>query len=185
MNMLKPLFRPSLARLALAAAASLVASLAAAPAHAQWMWKDDGGRMVVSDQPPPANIPLSRIVKAPKQRPVDVAPMPVKEGDAPASTGAKAEGAKVEAPKSLAERDLDYKQRQKESAEAAKKSADETAKSKAQQENCSAARANLAGLQTGGRNARVNEKGERTFLDDAQRQGEISKTQSQVAQYCK
>ena len=97
----------------------------------------------------------------------------------------EAKSAKSEGPKTLADRDLDYKQRQKEGAEAQKKQADEAAKAKQEQENCSAARGNLAGLQTGGRNARINEKGERVFLDDSQRQGEITKTQSQVSQYCK
>ena len=161
----------------------IAAMLVANPAHAQWMWKDDAGRLVVSDQPPPTTVPLSRIVKAPRQRGADVIPAaPVKEGDAkePGKDAAKAE-----VPKTVADRDLEFKQRQKESAEAAKKAEAETAKAKALQENCTAVRGNLAGLQSGGRASRVNEKGEKSYIDDAQRQGEIAKAQSQIAQYCK
>ena len=167
----------------------VAASLAAFPAHAQWMWKDEAGRLVVSDQPPPTNVPLSRIVKAPRQRAADLRPMPpAKEGepkDAAKADAVKADGVKADASKNLADRDLEYKQRQKEEAEATKKAEAEATKAKAMQENCTAVRGNLAGLQNGGRAARVNEKGEKSYIDDAQRQGEIAKTQSQIAQYCK
>ena len=161
------------------AALILATSLAAFPAHAQWLWKDDAGRLVASDQPPPTNVPLSRILKSPRQRATDLRPAsPVKEGeikDAP----------KSDAPKSVADRDLESRQRQKEEAQAAKKTEAETTKVKAMQENCAAVRGNLAGLQNGGRAARVDQKGEKYYLDDVQRQREIVNAQSQIAQYCK
>ena len=156
-------------------------SFAASAAHAQWMWKDDVGHIVASDQPPPTSVPLSRILKSPRPRAVDVRPAaPAKEGEQKTKDAAKSE-----APKTIADRDLDYKQRQKEDAEGAKKADAEAAKTKAMQENCTAVRGNLAGLQNGGRAARVNEKGEKSYIDDAQRQSEIAKTQSQISQYCK
>ncbi len=168
-------FAPSLTLVTLIVAASLGAS----PAYAQWIWKDDAGHVVASDQPPPTSVPLSRIVKSPRQRPADITPAPpVKEGESKDAT-------KVDAPKTVADRDLEFKQRQKESAEAAKKSEEEASRAKAMQENCTAVRGNLVGLQNGGRTARVNEKGERVYIDDAQRQGEIARAQSQIAQYCK
>jgi hypothetical protein len=168
-----------LARPLVLSAFIVAASLAASAAHAQWMWKDDAGHMVVSDQPPPTSVPLSRILKSPKQRQVDTtSPQPAKEGDAKDAT-------KADAPKTLADRDLEFKQKQKDAADASKKADVEAAKSKAMQENCTAVRSNLAGLQAGGRAARVNEKGERVYIDDAQRQSEVAKAQSQIAQYCK
>ena len=53
------------------------------------------------------------------------------------------------------------------------------------QENCSAVKRNLAALQSGGRAARFNEKGEKVYIDDAERQSEIAKQQAQVGQFCK
>lgn len=157
----------------------VAASLVASPAHAQWIWKDDAGRTVASDQPPPTTVPLSHILKSPKQRAVDLTPtQPVKEGESK-------DAPKADAPKTVADRDLEFKQRQKDSAEAAKKSEAEATKAKAMQENCTAMRGNLAGLQNGGRAARINEKGEKTYIDDTQRQGEIAKAQSQISQYCR
>ena len=165
----------------------VAASLFASAAHAQWVWKDEAGQVVASDQPPPLNVPLSRIQKSPKPRAVDLTPAPAaKEGESKDAAKDAAKGvAKVDAPKTLADRDLEFKQRQKESGEAAKKADEESTKALALKENCTAVRANLAGLQGGGRAARVNDRGEKYYIDDAQRQGEIAKSQSQIAQYCK
>lgn len=175
---MKPASRLALGTLVVASA------FVAAPAHAQWMWKDEAGHVVASDQPPPPSVPPSRIMKSPKQRAADLVPAsPVKEGEP--RDAAKAGVPKTDGPKSLAERDLEFKQHQKEAAEAAKKAEAEAARAKAMQENCTAVRGNLASLQGGGRLARVNEKGERTYLDDAQRKGEIAAAQTQIAQYCK
>lgn len=161
-------------------AASLIAAaaamLVAAPAIAQWVWKDDAGHVVASDQPPPASVPRSRILKEPKGR--SATPQ------APATPAPDA-ATRTDAPKSLADRELESKQRQKEAADAAKKSDDEAAKAKALQENCTAVRGNLAALQAGGRAARFDDKGEKYYLDDAQRAGEITKAQGQIGQYCK
>lgn len=148
--------------------------LVAAPAFGQWMWKDDAGKVVASDQPPPNSVPQSRIIKEPRARTA-----------APAAPVVDKDAAKADAPKSVADRELDAKQRQKESADAAKKADDDAVKAKAMQENCSAVRGNLAALQAGGRAARFNEKGERVYLDDAQRASEIQKSQGQISQYCK
>jgi hypothetical protein len=145
-----------------------------APAFGQWIWKDQQGNMVASDQPPPTSVPKSRIIKEPHPRPGgDPAPSPDKDT------------AKADTPKSLADRDLDQKQKQKEAAEAAKKAEDEAAKAKAMQENCTSVKGNLAALQAGGRAARFNDKGERVYIDDAERATEIQKSQGQIAQYCK
>ena len=160
--------RPAL-RVLLVATPLLVA---ASNAAAQWVWKDEAGQVIASDQPPPANVPQSRILKEPKAR---AAAAPV----APDATP------KAEPAKTVADRELDAKQRQKEAAEAAKKADEEAVKAKALQENCTTVRGNLAALQAGGRAARFNEKGERVYIDDAQRAAEIAKSQGQVAQFCK
>ena len=148
--------------------------LLSAPAFGQWMWKDDQGKVVASDQPPPTSVPQSRIIKEPRPR-----------AGGPSATSADKDAPKPDAPKSLADRDLDAKQQQKEAADAAKKADDDAAKAKAMQENCTSVKGNLAALQAGGRAARFNEKGERVYIDDSQRATEIQKSQGQIAQYCK
>lgn len=159
----------ALTRRAVAALASGLL-LVASSASAQWVWKDDGGHVVASDQPPPTSVPQSRIIKEPSARVARTAPAPA---------------APTEATKSLADRELESRQHDKEQAEASKKAEDEAAKARALQDNCAAVRGNLAALQAGGRAARFNEKGERVYIDDAQRGAEIAKSQQQVGQYCK
>ncbi len=145
-------------------------------AAAQWMWKDEGGHVIASDQPPPPGTPQSSILKQPRPRPTTTPVAPSDPGkDAP----------KPDAPKSLADRDLDSKQQAKADADAAKKAEDEANRAKAMEANCSAVRGNLAALQAGGRAARYNDKGEKVYIDDSQRQDEINKQQAQVSQYCK
>jgi outer membrane biosynthesis protein TonB len=157
-------------------AAGLATALLAPSAVAQWMWKDDAGKVVASDQPPPPSVPASHIMKTPRKRTPDQAAVE------PPKDAAK-DGA--DAPKSLADRDLEFKQRQKEAAEAAKKAEAEAAKAQGLKENCAALRGNLAALQTGGRAARTDANGERSYIDDAQRQSEIERTQAQLSQNCK
>ena len=154
-------------------AATIVASLvlASGPATAQWIWKDEAGQVIASDQPPPPDTPPSRIVKQPRAR----------AANAPAAPKAPP----VDAQKSLADRDLEARQQEKANADAAKKAADDAARAQAMQDNCRAIRGNVAALQAGGRAARFNEKGEKVYIDDNQRQDEINKQQAQAAQYCK
>ncbi len=148
--------------------------LVATSASAQWVWKDEGGHVVASDQPPPTSVPQSRIVKQPSAR-AQATPSASAGGPAPAA----------DAPKSLADRELESRQRDKEQAEASKKAEEEATRARAMQDNCASVRGNLAALQAGGRAARFNEKGERIYLDDSQRGAEIAKSQQQVAQYCR
>lgn len=159
--------------------AGCLSLLTAAPVSGQWLWKDDSGHTVASDQPPPTSVPPSRILKEPRKRASAQVAVPT-DKDAPMK-----EPSRSDAPKSLADRELDDRQRQKEAADVAKKTDDDAARARAMQENCGAVKGNLAALQAGGRAARFNEKGERYYLDDAQRAGEISKAQGQIAQYCK
>ena len=166
---------PFAVRSFIAAAALSLAS--AGPALGQWVWKDDAGHVVASDQPPPGNVPASRIIKEPKGRIAPPAPLADKEA-------AARDAGKTDVPRSIADRDLDAKMKQKDAADAAKKADDDAVKAKAMQENCAAVRGNLAALQAGGRAARFNEKGERVYIDDADRAGEVAKSQGQVAQFC-
>lgn len=157
----------------------LVATLSSPSANAQWKWKDENGHTVVSDQPPPNTIPLKNILQAPRERPTAIEASPTNPLAPKSAAGPDAK--KEEAPKTYADKELEFRKRQKEIADAARKQDEESAKAKAQQERCKTLRGNLAGLESGTRIARPNDKGEREYLDDAQRQAEIDKSRREVA----
>ena len=95
-----------------------------------------------------------------------------------------ATGSDSGAVKSYNEKDQDFRKRQVESAEKAKKQATLDDDSKAKQQNCTQARAQLATVQGGGRIVRMNDKGEREFLDDNAIAAERVKGQDSVAKWC-
>ncbi len=208
--------------LALPAPAVLLAVLLSiaglsAPAHAQWQWRDAAGRMVMSDRPPPPDVPLRNILKAPRGVKVPIAaageasapngtpnaarqnsgapgtaaPRTAAPGTGASTTAdpnsaaaAAAAPASAPAAKSIAERDMDYRKRQAEAAEAAKKAEEAAAEARATREACAAMRGNLAALSSGQRIVQTDEKGERSYLDDAQRSAETDKLNAQISQRC-
>jgi hypothetical protein len=88
--------------------------------------------------------------------------------------------------KSMAEREADFRKRQTESAEARQKEEKKAAETAQNREACLNAKANLAALQEGQRVSKVDPKtGERVFVSDQERPGEIAKAQSLVASNCK
>ena len=142
--------------------------------HAQaYKWRDEKGSIVYSDKPPPPNIAPGNILQAPKLK-----------QSAPDVVGAKggvaSGGAKTAAPLSLAEREAESKKR---GAEAAKKSAEDA--KKAEQDNarlevCRQLRAQLASVDSGQRQRRLNDKGEPYFLDDSQLAADKAKVSQQL-----
>lgn len=159
----------SLRTIGLAALASFALCALPGVSAAQWMWKDSSGGTVVSDQPPPSDVPNSRIIKRPGH-----ASMP-----APSSGDTNAADAPKQ--KSIADQDLEFKKRQKEAAEKAKKDSDLAAQEQAKQEHCASVRANMQALSSGQRIARMDENGQRYFLDDNQRQAEMQRDQSELS----
>jgi Domain of unknown function (DUF4124) len=163
-------------RTSLACIAALT-SLLLLPAigHAQaYKWRDDKGSIVYSDKPPPSNIPPGNVLQGPKLK--QSAPDVVS-----AKGGVTTGGAKASAPLTLAEREAESKKR---SAEAAKKSAEEAKKAEADSarlEVCKQLRSQLASIDSGQRQRRVNEKGEPTILDDAQVAAEKARVSQQLA----
>ena len=98
-------------------------------------------------------------------------------------TGASAAPA---AGKSLAEQDAAFKKRQTERQESEAKAEKEKADSANNERNCNEARAQLRQLQDGQRISRVDPKtGERSFLEDKDRPGEIANAQKAVESWCK
>lgn len=166
-----------------AARIALLALVCTVPlaASAQWQWLDQSGRKVFSDKAPPADIPPNRILKRPVGAPMVVqpeTPAPATAAAAPAATGAAL-------PKpSGKDAALEEKRKQAEAAEAAKMKAEQEKLAVAKADNCNRARASKAAFDSGVRITRVNEKGEREFLDDAQRAAELQRLESMIAREC-
>ena len=102
-----------------------------------------------------------------------------------APAGKTGDAAKSSGPKTAAELDQDYRKRQQEQADARKKEDGLTAQAKAEKENCDAARRQLAGLEIGGRQSGIDNKGERFFMDDAQIESEKQRARQVAASACK
>ena len=152
--------------------ASTAASLTA---HAQtYQWKDSSGRTVISDTPPPPSV---RGAKA-----LGTSPPPSIGEAKPAPDAPKAAG---DAPKTTAEKEMEFRKRQQEAREKADKDAKEAAQAAQNRENCERARTHLQALESGRRMILPDGKGGETFLEDAQRGDEIARTQKTIAESCK
>lgn len=167
---------------------ALVLALAvAAPAvcQAQWRWIDRNGQTVFSDQPPPPDTPAARILVQPgaKARPqadAAAAPaVPASRAAVPLRVGASA------AKPSGKDRELLEKKKQAEAAAEEKRKAQEEELDRLRADNCTRARRSKASFDSGARITRMNDKGEREVLDDAQRAAEVTRLESVIARDCK
>jgi len=161
--------------------ATLIGLACALPALclAQWQWIDKDGRKVFSDRSPPADVPAGNIIKQPsgKSRPAE----PV-EAAAPAGTAKPA----ASAPKvSGKDKELQDKKKLADAADAEKKKAQEEEYAKVRADNCERAKGSKASFDSGVRITRTNAKGEREFLDDAQRAAETKRLEKIIASDCK
>ena len=158
-------------------------------ASAQWQWVDKDGLKVFSDRPPPSDIPEKNILKRPRQYGKALAAPAAAVSPVPDASGAASQAQVGTAKPAGADKELMDKKKQAEKqaadAEAAKRKVEEERVTKAQADNCARARQALAGIGSGVRMSRTNEKGEREFLDDAARAEEARRTQAIIDQDCK
>lgn len=157
--------RAPLAPRRLALAALLLLGLGwSLPAPAQWVWRDSNRQMHSSDLPPPRDIPERDILKRPAARPAPSASAPAAAASRPVAAGSPASAAsgglqaEVEARRAKAEKE-----------EKAKQEAEERSRNEQRAENCRNARREIATFESGQRVVRMNDKGEREFLDDKAR----------------
>jgi len=148
-----------------ASAALLAISLCIAlPVTAQvYQWKDENGKTVISDKPPVGQVRDQK-----------------KIGNASPSTSTN--GQKQP---SLTDREMDFRKRQKDAQESAEKKRKEDASAGEMQENCKNARNQLTSLESGDRISMHDDKGERYYMNDAQREQEIAKVRKFVETSCK
>lgn len=142
-------------------AAVLLAATAAAQAQI-YQWQDANNKTIISDRPPPTNSARQQKKFA---------------ADAPDSPAAKAP--------TQADREMDFRKRQKDAREKAEKTEAEQRAASEKQEACSSARRALQVLESGERLAMRDSAGERYFLDDTQRAQEIERTRQAVQANCK
>lgn len=175
--------RPSSLVLCLTAALCMAGSV---NAWAQWGWTDNTGKKVFSDMPPPSDVPDQRVFSRPagSHRPAS----PTVTPEAPGAQGAASAPSATGSSPDKAAAELEAKKKQAEEAqrakEEAKAKADVAQQAKARAENCQRARSGIATLDTGAPLRQMNDKGERVFMDEAQRSAEKRRLQTIMQSDC-
>jgi hypothetical protein len=113
--------------------------------------------------------------------PTDVKAKTLRSSSAP---DAIAPASSVSAPKTLAEREADWKKSQKTKEEAAQKAEQEKEAALVKQKNCESARSNLAGYENSRAIVKYDANGERSYLDEAARNKTIEDARKTVSTYC-
>jgi hypothetical protein len=154
--------------------AVLLAGAYVGAAAAQWAWKEDSGRVVYSDRPPPASVKSSQILRQPAHAAAAQGAPGAAGGDNAAASG----------PKTLAEREMEFRKRQQERADAERKAQEDQQKTAAKAADCERAKGYMRSLEDGVRIARTDAAGNREILDDAQRAAEMERTRKSLQQLC-
>ena len=134
-------------------------------------WVDESGRVHYSDGPPPVS------AQSKKLRSSATSISPDKAGETTAESA-------TSAPKTVAERAAELRKAQLAKQEAADKNAQKQAEADAQKANCTNAQQSLKTMQDGMRIAEFDANGERSYLDDEQRQQLIAKIQQDISRLC-
>lgn len=129
----------------------------------QYKWRDESGRIRYGDVPPAG-------VKA----------TPLRPPPAPSAPPAAAKP-----PMSAAEKDADYRKRLQETEKEREKQQQAAENAAAKRENCDRAQEYIRTIESGQRIARTDSRGERYYLDDAQRAQELAKARQAAEQSCK
>lgn len=169
----------------------LIAASLAVPgtAFSQWQWKDNNGRTVYSDVPPPPSVPDRAVIVAPGRAPGAYHPVetePAAKSEAPAKAdaprmqpaSAKAGSNKPKDPDAAFEERRDA--RIKADLEAATKEREELAR----QQNCQQMRNYATGLSEGMRVARAGPDGAAVRLNSDERAAELARTNEALQQQC-
>ena len=113
-------------KLTLVFALGIASTAAIVPANAQtYQWKNSSGQTVISDTPPPRTTLAPRTIGGNQQPKLDEEKSTEKQADAPKTT---------------AEKDLEFKKRQQEAKEKAEKITKEQTAAAEKRENCERAR---------------------------------------------
>ena len=103
----------------------------------------------------------------------------------PDKTDKAGKAAKASGPKSAAELEQEFRKRKQEQEKSREKEAQKLAETKSREENCRNSRMQIINLESGARQFRIDEKGERQFLDEAGIEQEKAKARKLAEQWCK
>jgi len=141
---------------------ALLLAVSSAGMAQMYKWRDASGRIQYSDTPPPAGAKEVQEMRKPQAPPPSAAP----------------------AAKSVADQDAAFRKRTAEREESRVKQAKAEEDEAIRLRNCEQARGQAAALQTGGRMARFNDKGERIAIDDNERERSIAEAQRAIEEWC-
>ncbi len=134
--------------------------------HAQWHWIDAQGSKIYSDQPPPVGTPVNKILKKPVLLPTANSNL-ANEITLPEPDDI-VDKKDVKNPQGKIEKDKKSKKDNNDGDLSKDEQAKIEAKNKATKiDNCNRAKSAKLGMDSGLRMAKINDKGERIFLDAA------------------
>jgi FKBP-type peptidyl-prolyl cis-trans isomerase len=144
-----------------------------------YKWKDKDGKVRYSDTAPPSNVKQEAISgKKKSATPSGKAPLTPVDSATPVAAIPK----EIEPPKNAEDAAAELRRR---NAEAEKNNKQEkAAEAKRKAENCTAARANMETYTQGGRVYKMNEKGEREYLDESGFKAGRDKAQQEINENC-
>ena len=146
-----------------------------------YKWKDKDGTTKYSDTPPPSNVKQESI-KGKKKSAVPTGNAPLSVVDSPTTNPKAATPKDIEPPKNA--EDLAAEQRRRNAETDKNNKQEKEAEAKLKAENCSAAKANMQTYTQGGRVYKMNEKGEREYLDESAFKVGREKAQQEINDNC-
>lgn len=152
-----------------------------------YKWKDKNGQIQYTDTPPPSNIKRQDIsgkksINATGKEPLSTVTNPQA---VPAQAPNKELEKFVEQEPTASPEETAAKIRQENAEREKNNKQEKEAQAKLKAENCKAAKANFESYTQGGRVYKMNEKGEREYLDDAGLKSGADKARSEMNEYCR
>jgi len=151
--------------------------VATLPAAAQWKWKDSRGQVVISDTPPPRDIPEANVLQKPAAVAQRAAAALTPAASAPAATETVA--------KARVDPELEARRKKTETEQNDRQKAEEQKVAAQRADNCQRAKRYMETLESGIRLTRLNDKGEQEYLDDPQRAAEMQRARQAISTDCR
>ena len=153
-----------------ASAISLLCLVTLAQGADIYKWKDSDGQIRYTDLPPPGKVPYQVLTS--------------KKPGADKAGGAATDGSGAEAAQSPADRELDARRKQASADEQRKKDLQKMDDKKIREQNCATARNNMINYKIGGRMYKIDDKGERAYLSDAEIASGLENAKRDVQHWC-
>jgi hypothetical protein len=141
---------------------------------------DSSAKTTYLQSPCPADTKSTAISRSVPPAAPQSEPVPGEGGADKAGKAAKASG-----PKSAAELEQEFRKRKQDQEKQREKDEQKLAEAKAREENCRNSRLQIINLESGARQSRIDEKGERQILDQSQIEQEKANARKLADQWCK